>query len=107
MNFKENSNVQNRSPAAPASAFFSCLVRISHSQFGYSESSFATGSSLFFKKFRPFNGVPAGTELFTVGWAFSFAGASFREAGAVAGSSGVAEVDVAPGVVDEDVGGAV
>lgn len=100
-------NVQKRSPAAPASAFFSCLVRISHSQLGYAESSIATGSSLFFKKFKPFNGVPAGIELFTIGCAFSFAGASFW--GDVAGVIGLdsgcaAEVDVAAGGVCEDAG---
>lgn len=63
-------DVQNRSPAAPASAPFSFFSKIVHSQLGYSESSKATGSGLFFKKLSPFNGVPAGIELFTKGWDF-------------------------------------
>lgn len=40
---------------------------MSHNQDGYSESSIATGSAFAFKKFNPFNGVPAGTEERTKG----------------------------------------
>jgi hypothetical protein len=40
---------------------------MSHNQGGYSESSIATGSVLFLRKFRPFNGVPAGTDDSTTG----------------------------------------
>lgn len=68
-------HIQNKSPstlAAPPSLsappFF---FKIPHSQAGYSPSSKATGSFFPLTKFNPFNGVPAATELFTVGAAFS------------------------------------
>lgn len=104
--------LQKRSPAAPASAFFSCRSSIVHSQSGYSSSGIATGSPLSLRKFRPFSGVPAGTELLINGAAFFSAAAAaasfFREAGAegVMGAlkGWAAEVDVAAGAVCEDVG---
>jgi hypothetical protein len=71
---KGGKNVQNKSPSMdPASVALSpaFFFRIPHSQEGYSPSSKATGSFFPFIKFKPFNGVPAATELFTVGAAFS------------------------------------
>jgi hypothetical protein len=67
-------NVQNKSPSTdPASVALSpaFFFRIPHSQEGYSPSSKATGSFFPFIKFKPLSGVPAATELFTVGAAFS------------------------------------
>lgn len=57
--------IPNRSPSlgtelSPASSDFASTL---HSQAGYSLSSKATGSGLFFMKLRPFNTVPAGTLL--------------------------------------------
>lgn len=66
---------------------------------------------MFFSKFRPLSGVPAGTLLFTVGVAFfsatlaaffSIAGLGFGVRGALNGCA--AEDDVAAGGVCEDVG---
>lgn len=71
-------NVQNKSPSTdPASAALSppFFFKIPHSQVGYSESSKATGSFFPLIKFRPLSGVPAETELFTVGAAFCALGA--------------------------------
>ena len=107
-------NIQNKSPStAPASAapapsppFF---FRIPHSQLGYSESSSATGSFFPFKKFNPFSGVPAVTELFTVGACFSALGAC-NSAAEGEGVKGVekgcaAPVDVAAeGVCEDELG---
>ena len=104
-------DLQNRSPTAPASPLSSCLCRIVHSHAGYSSSASATGSCLFFSKFKPFSGVPAGTLLFTNGVGFfsatlaaffSIAGVGFGVRGALKGCA--AEVDVAAGGVCDDVG---
>ncbi len=66
---------------------------------------------MFFSKFKPLSGVPAGTELFTSGVAFFSAtlAAFFSIAGLGAGVSGAlngcaAEVDVAAGGVCDNVG---
>lgn len=57
------SGVQNKSPSALASLPSASLLSAStvHSHAGYSWSSIAIGSCLFFRKFRPLNTVPAGT----------------------------------------------
>jgi hypothetical protein len=58
-----NGNVQNSSPSndSSSSPFFSVSKHFqSHS--GYSSSGNAKGSSLPFKKFKPFNTVPAGAD---------------------------------------------
>jgi hypothetical protein len=71
-------NIQNKSPStlpAPLALSPPFFFKIPHSQEGYSPSSNATGSFLPLVKFKPFNGVPAATELFTVGAAFSALGA--------------------------------
>ena len=105
---QKHNNVQNRSPA-PVSAFFSCRSRIVHSQLGYSSSGSATGSCAFLRKFSPFNGWPAGIELFTSGVAFFSAtlAACALRSGDAAGVRGslkgcAADVDVADGGVCED-----
>lgn len=70
-------NVQNKSPstdAASAALSPPFFFKIPHSHVGYSESSKATGSFFPLIKFKPFSGVPAVTELFTVGAAFSALG---------------------------------
>lgn len=63
-------DLQYRSPSP--SAFSGRLPsfdssRRPHSHAGYSLSSIASGGSLFLKYPRPFNGVPAGTELLEAG----------------------------------------
>lgn len=78
-----------------------------HSHSGYSSSGSATGSSLFFRKFKPLSGVPAATELRTRGAFFSAAGLpSFFAAGVADSLKGcAADVDVAAGgACDEGVG---
>lgn len=104
-------HVQNRSPIAPTSPLSSCLCRIVHNQLGYSSSASATGSCLFFSKFRPLSGVPATTLLLTSGVAFFPAAlaAFFSIAGLGSGVSGAlkgcaAEVEVAAGGVWDDIG---
>lgn len=59
--------LQYKSAAKFSSSAFAFGLRISHNQDGYSESSIATGSAFAFRKFNPFNGVPAGTEERTKG----------------------------------------
>lgn len=104
-------DVQNRSPTAPASPLApSWRCRIVHSQAGYSSSASATGSCLFFSKFRPLSGVPAGTELLTSGVGFLSAAlaAFFSMLGLGVGVSGAlkgcaAEDEVAAGGACDDV----
>jgi hypothetical protein len=104
-------NIQNKSPTAPASPLApSWRSRIVHSHAGYSSSASATGSCLFFSKFRPLSGVPTATELFTSGVGFLSAtlAAFFAMLGLGAGVSGAlngcaAEVDVAAGGACDDV----
>jgi hypothetical protein len=48
-------------------------LSISHSHGGYSASSIATGSVLLLRKFKPFKGVPAGTDDSTTGESILFA----------------------------------
>ena len=97
-------SLQNKSPAAALSPFFSCRSNIVHSHSGYSSSASATGSCLSFKKLRPLSGVPAGTELRTKGAFFSAGFPSFFAAGVMSSLKGcAAEVDVAAGGVwDEE-----
>lgn len=66
---------------------------------------------MFFSKFKPLSGVPAGTELFTSGVAFfstalaaafAIAGLGFGVSGALKGCA--ADVDVAAGGACDDVG---
>jgi hypothetical protein len=64
---------QNKSPWPAPSAVFSCRCSIVHNHSGYSSSGSATGSCLFFSKFSPFSGVPAGILLLTKGVTFFFA----------------------------------
>jgi len=96
-------SLQNKSPAAALSPFFSCRSNIVHNHFGYSSSASATGSCLSFKKLRPLSGVPAGTELRTKGAFFSAGFPSFFAAGVIGSLKGcAAEVDVAAGGVWDD-----
>lgn len=53
---------ENKSPSIWSSVFSPFFFKISQSQDGYSESSIATGSVLLLRKFKPFRGVPAGTD---------------------------------------------
>jgi hypothetical protein len=101
---------QNKSPMPAPSTFFSWRIKIVHNHSGYSSSGSATGSCLFFSKFSPFSGVPAGMLLFTRGVTFFFAASvawPFRlaEGAGVRGSlkGWAADVDVAAGGVCEDV----
>jgi hypothetical protein len=103
-------NVQNKSPIPAPSAVFSCRCNIVHNHSGYSSSGRATGSCLFFSKFKPLSGMPAGMLLFTNGATFFFAASvawPFRlpEAAGVRGSLNgcAADVDVAAGGVCDDV----
>jgi hypothetical protein len=104
-------NIQNKSPSTdPASAFPSApfaFFKIPHNQAGYSPSSNATGSFFPFTKFKPLSVVPAATELFTVGAAFSALLGAWREAAEGDALKGVekgcaAPVDVAAGGVCEE-----
>ena len=75
---RNKKNIQNKSPstlAAPSLLSAPFFFKIPHNQVGYSPSSNATGSFFPLTKFNPFNGVPAATELLTVGAAFSALGA--------------------------------
>lgn len=101
----ERNNLQNSSPAPPCSSPSLTLTsKHLHSHSGYSSSGNATGSSLPFKKFKPFNGVPAG-QLDTgicAGFAFDLALAP-RASSAGEGVRGLENgcarpVDVAAGV---------
>lgn len=103
-------DVQNKSPCPAPSAFVSCRCNIVHSHAGYSSSGSATGSVLFFSKFKPLSGVPAGMLLLTSGAAFFF-DASAAWALMLADGAGVrgslsgcaADVDVAAGGVRDEV----
>jgi hypothetical protein len=100
-------NIQNKSPSTdPASAFPSApfaFFKIPHNQAGYSPSSNATGSFFPFTKFKPLSVVPAATELFTVGAAFSALLGAWREAAEGDALKGVEKGCAAP--VDEAAGG--
>ena len=70
-------DLQYKSAAKFSSSAFAFGFKISHNQGGYSESSIATGSTLAFRKFSPFSGVPAGTEDKAMGESF-FVALGFR-----------------------------
>lgn len=62
---RENIQYMSASIAASSVDFFFSNMR--HSQSGYSWSSMASGSDLPLMKFRPFKGMPAGTDDITTG----------------------------------------
>lgn len=104
-------DVQNKSPCPAPSAVFSCRCSIVHNHSGYSSSGSATGSVLFFSKFKPFSGVPAGMLLFTSGATFFFTASvawpfrspeGFGVRGSLKGCAADVDVDVAEGGVRID-----
>jgi hypothetical protein len=108
---RRKKHVQNKSPCpATPSPAVAGPCNIVHSHAGYSSSGNATGSCLFFSKFKPLSGVPAGILLLTRGVTFFFAASlawalrSPEGAGVSGALKGcAAEVDVAAGGACEDV----